>query len=576
MRRVLYCLLALPLLAFGLSVRAQQGSQSPYKVEFNPSEDVIQLNEGRDGKKGVHVLVKFAISLDSKDVDKVEGDYKLVIEENGKRVKVVDLPTLSKVTSDLSVIMALDTSGSMKTLIPLKKDKNDKPTFVSRADMARKASDTFLGALPARAECGLVLFDHEIRKTLPPMLSRPPILKDIAETEPRGGTAFRDAAYESIKLLSAVPKGKDRALVLLTDGADVNSDRSLDEVIAFAKDQRVRIYTIGIGNPGKGDKVNTALVLDRSGSMELPADDNDLATPKIKALHAAGKAFLRMASEDKGRISLIPFSSTVDTPRTFTTRQDAAAKKKANPAYKDLNDLIQALTPQGETAMLDAVYTGIAALQADGASGKRAVVAMTDGIDNSSRRRVEEVIDRAREADIRLYLLGFGRKNEIDTVTMERMANETKGKYFYAGNKDALVKIFEELSIELHDDGIDEETLTRLAKETGGAYYPAQDVSKLQFILEQVGQSIQRKGYEIEFPSLNPRNDGSLRRVALRLIHGGGDSADPGVVVGTGGYQVHGLIIAEMHPVIYLVLLAVLVALILLPALIRRPASRAA
>ena len=198
----------------------------------------------------------------------------------------------------MSVIMALDTSGSMSQKIPLKKDKGDKPVFVSRAEMARRASETFLSALPTHAECGLVLFDHEIRKTLPPILKREPILKEIFETEPRGGTAFRDAAYESIKLLAKVPKGKDRALVLLTDGADVNSDRSLDEVIASANKQHVRIYTIGIGNPGKGDKVNTALVLDRSGSMELPADDNDVNTPKIKALLVAGKAFLRMASED--------------------------------------------------------------------------------------------------------------------------------------------------------------------------------------------------------------------------------------------------------------------------------------
>src|SRR5881296_1202798 len=90
MRRLLVCLLPLPLLALAVTASAQQGSKSPYKVEFNPSTDVVPLDEGRDGKKGVHILVKFTISLDSKDVDKVEGDYKLVISENGKKVKVVD------------------------------------------------------------------------------------------------------------------------------------------------------------------------------------------------------------------------------------------------------------------------------------------------------------------------------------------------------------------------------------------------------------------------------------------------------------------------------------------------------
>jgi VWFA-related protein len=548
MRRLLVCTGCALLLA--LPAVAQPDKKSPYKIEFNES-DVEQRDRSKEGKEGIYIVVRFGVSSEGKDASVNEGDWKIVIDENGKHAAVVPLPEIKTVSADLSLMLSIDTSGSMKEH--------------NRMTMSRQAAETFLGKLPAKAECGLVLFDHEIRDAVPPTADRKLVLGRVYAKEPRGGTAFRDAALASVKMLAEVPKGRDRALVLMTDGADVNSTCSLDDVIAEAKKHRIRIYTIGIGEPGKFEQVSTTLVLDHSGSMELPADDTDPKTPKIKAMHTAAAAFVHMMSSETGRVSLIPFSSRVGSPRAFTN--DRVALKK----------YINALEPAGETAVFDAIYTAIATLEADNAAGKRAVVAMTDGIDNSSRRRVEEVIERARAANIKLYLLGFGRKDEIDHTTMQKMANESGGQYFHASNKDKLLEIFEKLSIELHDDGIDEKSLTRLAHETGGEYYPAKDVSKLQFILETVSNELKREMREVEFASLNQRRAGDLRRISLRLVHAAGTAGSPAVeeVVGTGRYQVHGLIIAEMHPFIYLVLLAILGGLIALPAALRRPTTGA-
>ncbi len=544
MRRLLVCLVfALLLVVPALS---QPEAKAPYTIDFNPN-DVEQRSHSKDGKEGIYIGVRFAISHDSKDGSANDGDWQVIIEENGKKAAVVPLPEVKTVVTDLSVIMAIDTSGSMKEH--------------NRMAMARDAAQTFLRSLPSKADCGLVLFDHEVRDKVEPINDRDRIYQRILATPPRGGTAYRDAALDALQMLAAVPKGRDRALVLMTDGADVNSSHSLDEVIAEAKRQHVHVYTIGIGEPGKFEQVSTALVLDHSGSMALPADDSDLATPKIAGLHAAGAAFIDMMSEETGRVSLIPFSSRVDAPRAFSNNK---AKLKEH---------IAALKPAGETALFDATYTGIAALEADGATGRRAVVAMTDGIDNSSRRRVEEVIERAKDANIKLYLLGFGRANEIDHATMQRMATETGGEYFHAKNKDKLLEIFEALSIKLHDDGIDEVSLKRIASETGGQYYPAKEASKLKLILTEVGKSIQREMREVEFRSLNQRASGDLRRISLRLLRTGAQE-DTGVVIDPGStYQVHGLIVAEMHPLIYIVLLALLGGLIALPAALRRPGA---
>src|SRR5439155_11182723 len=116
-----------------------------------------------------------------------------------------------------------------------------------------------------------------------------------------------------------------------------------------------------------------------------------------------------------------------------------------------------------------------------------------------------------------LHMLGFGRKGELDEKTMQTMAAQTGGKYYHAKNKKALVEIFENLSIQLHDDGIDEATLTKLAQQTGGQYYPAKNVQDLKFILEQVTQNIQKEEYAVTFASLRPSQDGTARNVTLKL-----------------------------------------------------------
>ena len=296
--------------------------------------------------------------------------------------------------------------------------------------------------------------------------------------------------------------------------------------------------------------------------MKTPASDTDI-TSKIEALHLAGERYVDSMSS-VGRCSIIPFSSIVGTPRPFMDKTQSHR----------LKDSIRKLTAYGETALFDATYEAIGVLEADSPRGRRAVITMTDGFDNTSRRRVEEVIDRAKEAGIPLYMLGFGRDGEIDEITMRRLAEATPGgQYFHAKDKDALIGIFEKLSILLHDDGIDEAALQQLAKETGGQYFPAKNVTELRMILAQVTQNIQRESYEIVFESLTPRADGTQRDVTLKLVQRGAGGTDNVLDEQTSSYQVRGLVVAEMDHFVYLLLLVAIGGLIALPALLRKSAA---
>jgi len=524
--------------------------QLPYKIDFNSksNQDLIQFDRKKPGG-GTEIMltVQFLISP-VEGVDPEPGkNYKVVIEEDGKFVKEVIIPT-PKRSEDLVVVMAMDISGSMNEH--------------GRMKQARKAAGVFFKSLPAKADSGLILFNHKSDVSIPPPADRNLLRQKIEAATPSGGTAYLDATLQAIGMLKpSIFKAKGKAVVLLTDGQDVDSDADIDKVVALAKQEKVRIYTVGIGEPGRQERVTSVLVLDKSGSMNQPASDTDKST-KIEALRSAAARFVNSIGSIR-RTSIIEFSDAVQNPSSFTNNKHS------------LRNAIKTITAKGETALFDAVYTAVATLDAEGPDGKRAVVALTDGIDNMSRRRVDEVVARAKEAKIPLFMLGFGRKGELDVKTMEDMAKQTSGKFYHAENEKKLLQDFEDLTNKLHDDGVNEDSLIQLAGETGGRYYSAKNVEKLDFILEEVTKKIQATSHSETFKSLSQVADGRRRDVTLKLLRSTGKgSGKEGEfeVIGEKktGYQVRGLVIAEMNPMVYLPLLGILVGLIALPAMLKR------
>jgi VWFA-related protein len=368
---------------------------------------------------------------------------------------------------------------------------------------------------------------------------------------PGGGTAYFDATSRAIQMLREA-RGR-KAVLVMTDGVDLNSKKTLKNVVEEARRAAVPVYTIGVGEPGQNTPVTTILVLDHSGSMDEPADDSD-RIPKIRALHRAAARFIDIMRPG-AQTTLLPFNDEVETPQPFTANKEM------------LKAQVRRLRAGGGTSLYDAAYDAIQTLVASHAEGKRAVIVMTDGRDESpgSRHRVEDVIEAAKDAQIPLYTLGLGRDGEIDEDVMRRMALQTGGEYHHAKNDQALYDIFENLSIKLHDEGVDEASLQALANETGGKYYPARDISKLREIYEELASELQET-YVVDFKSLNQADDGTSRDVGIKIMQNGKIVSN---VVGS-AYNRPGVVVPETDQRVYLVLLAVIGSLLFLPTLLRR------
>jgi VWFA-related protein len=541
----LACLAAALCLASAATASAQK--QEPEylikrdKVEKDGRvEDRIHVARRPDdrGNSALYVTVQFMITrADGTPVFDVPPD-EIVVKENDQIVKKLEVRPPTSL-EPLTAMLAIDISGSMA-------DHH-------KMDKSKEAAGVFLDRLDDKSQCGLILFDHLIRSREPPSSDRQRQRKQINAARPRGGTAYLDATSEAINMVQSA-KGR-KAVLLLTDGVDINSEHTMDQVIQQARSAEVPVYTIGVGEPGKNVPVSTVLVLDCSGSMSEPADDTDEIS-KIEALRQAAGRFIDIMRPG-AQTTLIPFSTTVKAAGEFSTDKPGLKRK------------LRGLRAHGDTALFDAIYDGVETLVAGRVEGKRAVVVLTDGKDTNSQRDVDEVIAAARKAEIHLHLLGLGREGELDEPVMQRMARQTGGSYHHASNKQALYEIFEKLSIDLHDDGIDEAALTKLAEETGGKYYPAHDISRLQLIYEGLAQELQTT-YTVTFPSLRQDYDGTSRDISVSVWRKGVQVSDDL----RGGYNVPGVVVPEMDPFVYLGFLGALGALVVLPGALHRIAKK--
>ena len=533
------CVLAVPLSAH---------AQTPlYKIEMDQVEKDGQVRDrvfvgrqtDRQGKEKLFVTVQFKILQEGQPVLDI-APTEIVVKEDGRVVKELEIHTPTAAEA-LTTVLAMDISGSMA--------EHNKMAEV------KQAARLFLDRLDGRCESGLILFDHKLRVQERPTTEQSRIRSFIDAAHPQGGTAYFDATAEAIEMLRGV-KGR-KAVVVMTDGVDLNSRLKIRDVIERARSADVPIYTIGVGEPGKNTPVTTVLVLDHSGSMKQPADDRDEMS-KIKALQRAASRFIDIMRPGS-RTTLLPFNDEVPRPKDFTADRESL---KAD---------IRRLRASGGTSLYDATYEAVQTLDAAALEGNKAVIVLTDGVDEEpgSRRRFEEVIARAQESKIPLHMLGLGRPGEVNDEVMGQMARETGGTYHHVRNEQALFDTFENLSIQLHDDGIDEASLKELAEKTGGKYFPAHDISQLRFIYQGLAEELQST-YTVTFPSLRQDYDGTSRDINVSVVRNGVQVSD----VLQGGYNVGGVIVPEMSRGVYLTLLGLLGGLLILPASLRRFSRR--
>jgi len=182
------------------------------------------------------------------------GDFR-VREDEVDQEPITVVPKLTA----LSVVLTLDTSGSMK----------------KRLAEAQAAAASFLETLQSQDKAQVVRFSRDVKTIYPLGSDRAAARNAIGATAARGDTALWDALYASVESLRAVSGRK--AIVLLSDGVDDDgsgkplSKHTVTDVLLLAKQVNTPIYAVGLGT--ELDEVNLRKIAADSGALYLSATE---------------------------------------------------------------------------------------------------------------------------------------------------------------------------------------------------------------------------------------------------------------------------------------------------------------
>ena len=180
--------------------------------------------------------------------------------------------------------------------------------------------------------------------------------------------------------------------------------------------------------------VSVAIVLDRSGSMR----EEWGSSTRIQEVKIAGRNFVdRLLDSDEAAI--YSFSGNVRIDQTWTNNRSW------------LKSAIDRLSPDGYTAMNDAIASAIDGVSIRPARYKKAVVVLSDGEDNISNiGSIREVIDRAVRAEVPVFAIGLLLENDDSLRTL---AAETGGQYFAVSDASAIDSVFNSIAEKLFEKG---------------------------------------------------------------------------------------------------------------------------
>ena len=268
--------IALMAAALGGTLLAQQ-RPADQGFSFKSSVDLVSVNATVTDGSGHFVpglrLEDFTLAED--------GERQTITQFEAERVPV-------------SLGIVLDTSGSMGG---------------EKMEAAREALRRFVYDLLGQTdEMFLYRFDSRPILVQGWTEDRARLVRALGGVRPAGGTALYDAVAEAIPLAASGTRRK-KALVVISDGNDTNSDIEVDEVRQLIRESEVMVYAIGIDGSGAAATRSPVPQIPRwplpgGGPIQIPWPGRRPTTPapapRPGMNDRVNERALRMLTDDSG------------------------------------------------------------------------------------------------------------------------------------------------------------------------------------------------------------------------------------------------------------------------------------
>lgn len=199
--------------------------------------------------------------------------------------------------------------------------------------------------------------------------------------------------------------------------------------------------------------VSLGLVIDNSRSIE----------PRKRRLDAAALSFVRK-SNPEDETFIVHFDDEARLQRDFTS------------SIADLESTLAGARPFGQTAIFDALVLALDHMDY-ARHPKKAILLITDGVDNVSRYTLSQAIDATKRAHVAVYTVGL---------------------LSASGGQKA------------------EDSLVQIAEASGGRAFFPENVEQAQSVMERVARDL-REQYTLGYFPANPTRDGGWRSVRVEV-----------------------------------------------------------
>jgi len=265
-----------------------------------------------------------------------------------------------------------------------------------------------------------------------------------------------------VNVLFSVRDKKGALIADLTqDDFEVYEDGKLQQARAFTRETNLPL-TIG-------------LLVDVSGSQEN----------LIEVERRAASQFFSQVLKEKDMAFLISFGSEAELLQDYTN-----SKTLLDRALRELRVVSGAYSPVGPgpaptigtprgTILYDTIFLA-ADEKLKREVGRKAIVVITDGVDQGSRVKLREAIDTAHRADTLIYGIHY-----IDY--------RAYGGMFNPGDGD----------------------LRKMSEETGGRVHKVDRNHTLETIFDEIQREM-RSQYALAYSSTNPQTDGAFRKLEIK------------------------------------------------------------
>ena len=288
---------------------------------------------------------------------------------------------------------------------------------------------------------------------------------------------------------------------------------------------------------GKKQEIESFIANDKPFEVALLLDTSGSTRSELRLVKRAAKLFLN-SLRPGDRVAIIGFRTEIEGEEgtRFATPfavVDLVSNLTENRTI--LNEAIEKVSTSNGTPYYDALSVVAEKVFDKPASkefvGRRALVALTDGVDSTSAAGFEEASELLEEKGVASYFIKIDTQIEFedsllgDCSTSTQFSKAQMRRYYNLFPKEFRVQRttdfcrlgnFERLDISKRLYELANKEMNAIAKKSGGRVIPVDDLSEARRAFRQVAKDI-GTSYSLGYYSTNANKDGAFRKIEVRL-----------------------------------------------------------